>query len=160
MRGIHTKTITDLEFHTVLQAVSQFCMTDVAKAKAIEIRPYQNKEALMDVLHQTSEYLSSFDNENTFPNHTFEDITPRLHFLAIEDSYLDAEEFKKMAELSKTANVLLLFLKKFQIIILNFLKNLKRLSLPKKLFKKSNKKSTNMLRSKTMLRLICRVFAK
>ncbi len=114
MRGIHTKTITDLEFHTVLQAVSQFCMTDVAKAKAIEIRPYQNKEALMDVLHQTSEYLSSFDNENTFPNHTFEDITPRLHFLAIEDSYLDAEEFKKMAELSKTANVLLLFLKKFQ----------------------------------------------
>src|SRR5690606_22925991 len=89
-------------------------MTDVAKAKAIEIKPYQNKEVLIDVLHQTSEYLSSFDNENTFPNHIFEDLTQRLQFLAIEDSYLDAEEFKKIAELSKTANVLLLFIKKFQ----------------------------------------------
>lgn len=114
MRGIHTKTITDLEFDTVLQTVSQFCMTDIAKAKAINIKPIKNKEALIQALHQTSEYVSSFENDNTLPNHTFEDLTPRLQFLAIEDSYLDAEEFKKITELSKTTNTLLLFLKKFQ----------------------------------------------
>lgn len=114
MKGIHTKTLQDLEFQTVLQTVSELCSTDLGKEKSLEIKPFHNKEQLLDVLDQTSEYLSSFENENTFPNHNFTDLKEQVKFLAIEDSYLDAEVFKELSELSKTANALLLFLKKFQ----------------------------------------------
>lgn len=114
MKGIHTKTLQDLEFQTVLQTVSELCSTDLGKAKSLEIKPFQNKTQLLDALAQTSEYLASFENENTFPNHNFVDLREQVKFLAIEDSYLEAEVFKELSELSKTANVLLLFLKKFQ----------------------------------------------
>src|SRR5690606_37005275 len=42
------------------------------------------------------------------------DLREQVKFLAIEESYLDAEVLKELSELSKTANTLLLFLKKFQ----------------------------------------------
>src|SRR5690606_32045115 len=114
MKGIHTKTLQDLEFHTVLQAVSELCSTDLGREKSLQIAPFQNHEELLEALSQTSEYLASFENDNTFPNHNFIDLREQVKFLAIEDSYLDAEVFKELAELSKTANTLLLFLKKFQ----------------------------------------------
>jgi len=114
MKGIHTKTLQDLEFQTVLQTVSELCSTDLGREKSLEIKPFQHKEQLLDALAQTSEYLASFENDNTFPNHNFIDVREQVKFLAIEDSYLDAEVFKEFAELSKTANTLLLFLKKFQ----------------------------------------------
>src|SRR5690554_6616454 len=114
MKGIHTKTLQDLEFQTVLQAISELCSTDLGREKSLHITPFQNKEELLDVLGQTSEYLASFENDNTFPNHNFLDLREQVKFLDIEDSYLDAEVFKELAELSKTANTLLLFLKKFQ----------------------------------------------
>lgn len=114
MKGIHTKTLQDLEFQTVLQTVSELCSTDLGREKSLQIKSFQHKEQLLDALAQTSEYLASFENENTFPNHNFVDVRAQVKFLAIEDSYLDAEVFKEFAELSKTANTLLLFLKKFQ----------------------------------------------
>lgn len=114
MKGIHSKTLQDLEFQTVLQAVAELCATDMGREKALQIKPFQHKEELLDVLDQTSEYLSSFENDNTFPNHNFTDLREQVKFLAIEESYLDAEVLKELSELSKTANTLLLFLKKFQ----------------------------------------------
>lgn len=114
MKGIHSKTLQDLEFQTVLQAVAELCATDMGREKALQIKPFQHKEELLDVLDQNSEYLSSFENDNTFPNHNFTDLREQVKFLAIEESYLDAEVLKELSELSKTANTLLLFLKKFQ----------------------------------------------
>lgn len=114
MKGIHSKTLQDLEFQTVLQAVAELCATDMGREKALQIKPFQHKEELLDVLNQNSEYLSSFENDNTFPNHNFTDLREQVKFLAIEESYLDAEVLKELSELSKTANTLLLFLKKFQ----------------------------------------------
>lgn len=114
MKGIHSKTLQDLEFQTVLQAVAELCATDMGREKALQIKPFQHKEELLDVLDQTSEYLSSFENDNTFPNHNFTNLREQVKFLAIEESYLDAEVLKELSELSKTANTLLLFLKKFQ----------------------------------------------
>lgn len=67
----------------------------------------------MNELIQTSEYLSSFTNNNAIPNHGFENLTQDLKFLAIEDSFLEVSSFRKIATLSDTVNVMLLFLKKF-----------------------------------------------
>ena len=114
MISITDKTLQDLEFKTVLQTISERCQTELGKQKALEIAPFKDKESLMNVLWQTSEYLSSFTNNNALPNHSFENITHDIKFLSIEDSFLEVSSFKKIATLSNTTNELLVFLKKFQ----------------------------------------------
>lgn len=113
MISITTKTLQDLEFNTVLQTVSDACNTEIGKQKALEIVPFNDKENLMNALQQTSEYLSSFTNNNAIPNHGFDNLTNDIKFLAIEDSFLEVGSFRKIATLSETVNVLLVFLKKF-----------------------------------------------
>jgi len=113
MISITDKTLQDLEFNTVLQTISDRCNTEIGKQKALEIIPFRDKETLMDALLQTSEYLSSFTNNNAVPNHGFDNLTNDLKFLAIEDSFLEVGTFRKIATLSETVNVLLLYFKKF-----------------------------------------------
>jgi DNA mismatch repair protein MutS2 len=113
MISITDKTLKDLEFYTVLQTISERCNTEIGKQKALEIVPFKDKETLMDALMQTSEYLSSFTNNNAIPNHGFDNLTNDLKFLAIEDSFLEVGVFRKIATLSETVNVLLLYFKKF-----------------------------------------------
>ncbi|WP_445454674.1 endonuclease MutS2 [Flavobacterium sp. 25HG05S-40] len=113
MISITQKTLQDLEFTTVLQTISDRCNTEIGKQKALEIVPFSDKETLMNALVQTSEYLSSFTNNNAIPNHGFDNLTHDLKFLAIEDSFLEVGSFRKIATLSETVNVLLLFFKKF-----------------------------------------------
>ena len=113
MISITDKTLQDLEFNTVLQTISERCNTEIGKEKALEIIPFKNKETLMNALEQTSEYLSSFSNNNAIPNHGFDNLTNDIKFLAIEDSFLEVGSFRKIATLSETVNVLLLFFKKF-----------------------------------------------
>ena len=113
MISITDKTLQDLEFNTILETISAICNTEIGKQKALQIIPFKDKELLMNALLQTSEYVSSFTNNNAIPNHGFETITSDLKMLAIEDSFLEVGSFRKMATLSETVNVLLLFLKKF-----------------------------------------------
>ena len=114
MISITEKTLQDLEFNTVLETIASRCNTDIGEAKAMAITPYKNKEALLINLKQTSEYVSSFSNNNAIPNHGFENINYELKFLAIEDSFLEVGSFKKIANLSETAITLIQFLKKFE----------------------------------------------
>ncbi|PBJ15795.1 DNA mismatch repair protein MutS [Flavobacterium sp. ACN6] len=113
MISITDKTLQDLQFPTVLETISDGCNTDIGKEKALRIKPFRDKEELMQSLMQTSEYVSSFQNNNAIPNHGFDAITHEIKFLAIEDSFLEVGSFRKIANLSATANVLLSFLKKF-----------------------------------------------
>jgi DNA mismatch repair protein MutS2 len=114
MISITQKTLQDLEFNTVLETIASRCNTDIGEAKAKEITPFKNKEELLINLKQTSEYLSSFSNNNAIPNHGFENINFELKFLAIEDSFLEVGSFKKIGNLTETAITLIQFLKKFE----------------------------------------------
>ena len=114
MISITEKTLQDLEFNTVLETIASRCNTDIGEAKAMAIMPFKNKEELLINLKQTSEYLSSFSNNNAIPNHGFENINYELKFLAIEDSFLEVGSFKKISNLSETAITLIQFLKKFE----------------------------------------------
>ncbi|MQP24171.1 DNA mismatch repair protein MutS [Flavobacterium sp. LMO8] len=114
MISITQKTLQDLEFNTVLETIASRCNTDIGEAKAMAITPFKNKEELLINLKQTSEYLSSFSNNNAIPNHGFENINYELKFLAIEDSFLEVGSFKKISNLSETAITLIQFLKKFE----------------------------------------------
>ncbi|MFC4818352.1 endonuclease MutS2 [Flavobacterium sp. GCM10023249] len=114
MISIHTKTLQDLQFQTVLETIAELCITDIGNEKAQHIAPIRDKEELMQSLLQTSEYRASFDNNNALPNHGFEPITNEIKFLAIEDSFLELASFRKIHSISENTNLLLQFLKKFQ----------------------------------------------
>lgn len=113
MISITEKTLQDLQFPTVLETISAICNTDIGKQKALEVTPFKEKETLMKALMQTTEYVSSFQNNNAIPNHGFDAITYEIKFLAIEDSFLEVGGFRKIATISETTNFLLNYFKKF-----------------------------------------------
>lgn len=114
MTSIPLKTLQDLEFQTVLETVSELCVTEKAKEKAFDITPFKQRNETLHALLETSEYVSSYTNNNTIPNHYFDAIDFELKFLTIEDSYLEPHSFKKITSLVETAITLLIFLKKFE----------------------------------------------
>lgn len=113
MISITEKTLQDLQFPTVLETLSAICNTDIGKQKALEITPFKDKETLIEALMQTSEYVSSFQNNNAIPNHGFDAISYEIKFLAIEDSFLEVGGFRKIATISETTNFMLNYFKKF-----------------------------------------------
>ncbi len=113
MISITDKTLQDLEFTTILQTISEKCNTEIGKLKALEIIPFKDKQLLMNALLQTSEYVSSFSNNNAIPNHGFDTISNDIKLLGIENSFLEVGSFRKIASLSETVNALLVFFKKF-----------------------------------------------
>ncbi len=114
MQKIHPKTLQDLEFPTVLQQVSTRCNTELGKEMALTLTPIANKEDLLEVLGQTSEYLASFSNDNRIPNHGFDNINSELSLLKIENSTLEISGFRKIGGICKTVAIHQKFLKKFK----------------------------------------------
>jgi len=139
MITITDKTLKDLEFATVLEAVSSGCVTEPGQEKALQIIPFKNEEELMEALKQTSEYVSSFDNNNALPNHGFETITNEIKFLAIEDSYLESSAFGKIANISETVNTLIKFLEKFDDYYPNLYKRAQSVEYTKEILKSIEK---------------------
>ncbi|MCM5663249.1 endonuclease MutS2 [Galbibacter mesophilus] len=113
MNKIHQKTLQDLEFSKVLQQVSALCNTELGKESALQINPFRKKEALFDSLNQTNEYLSSFENNNSIPNHYFDAISKEIQLLKIENTLIEIEGFRRIASISATTNSHILFYKKF-----------------------------------------------
>ncbi|WP_452222029.1 endonuclease MutS2 [Lacinutrix salivirga] len=114
MINIHKKTLQDLEFATVLEQVSELCVTNLGHAKALTIEPYKDKETLNKALQLTNEYVSSFENDNRIPNHGFDTIAKELQLLRIENTFLETHSLKKIVSISLTVNELLKFFKKFE----------------------------------------------
>ncbi len=113
MINIHTKTLQDLEFATVLEHVSELCVTGLGHAKVLNITPYKNRDDVNNALNLTNEYVSSFVNDNRIPNHGFDSITKELQLLKIENTYLETHSLKKIVAISISTNAILVFLKKF-----------------------------------------------
>lgn len=135
MATINKKTLQDLEFETVLQSVSNFCTTEQGKEQALLIGPFSSEQETLISLRQTSEYVSSFTNNNIIPNHYFDNIDYELKFLKIEDSFLEASSFKKIYSLCETCIALLEYLKKFESYYPNIYHDAKQITLEKQLLK-------------------------
>ena len=114
MIHIHEKTLQDLEFATVLQQVSELCVTPLGSEKALQISPYKTTETLVNALKLTNEYVSSFYNDNRIPNHSFDTISKELKLLHIENTYLEIHGLKKIVSISLTTNEIVKYLKKFE----------------------------------------------
>jgi len=114
MISIHQKTLKDLEFFTVLDQVSEHCITTVGKTEALAILPFSDEEILKTELIYVNEYLSSFDNDNRIPNHGFDNISKELKLLKIENTYLEIKSLQRLVSISLTVNSILKFLEKFK----------------------------------------------
>lgn len=114
MHSIHPKTLQDLEFPTVLEQVSARCNTELGKEIALEVKPIADKELLLKILGQTSEYLSSFSNDNRIPNHGFDTINGELKLLKIENTTLEISGFRRIGGICKTVGLHQKFFKKFK----------------------------------------------
>ncbi len=99
---ISEKALQDLEFTTVLQQVATFSISGLGKKEILDITPFTNKKQLLDELDYTNEYLSSFVSENRIPNHGFDNIYESLKRLTIENSYIEPENFLKIASISES----------------------------------------------------------
>ncbi|MGY8910856.1 MAG: endonuclease MutS2 [Flavobacteriales bacterium] len=113
--SISEKTLQDLEFSTVLQHITEFCISGLGKEKVLEIIPIRNKRQLFKELNLVDEYVTSFESENRVPNHNFDNISSSIKRLAIENSFIETAAFLKIATTSLTVNELIKFFKKFQI---------------------------------------------
>jgi DNA mismatch repair protein MutS2 len=114
MSSISEKTLIDLELATILQTVSEFCISDLGKTETLQIKPISTLQKLQPELQKVNEYLSSFVNENRVPNHYFDDIQKEIHLLNIENSYLEPASFLKILNTGTTIFELLQFFKKFK----------------------------------------------
>ena len=114
-KNISEKTLQDLEFSTVLQHVSEHCISGLGKENVREIKPIPSRKQLFIELHLVNEYLSSFQSENRVPNHDYDNVTDSVKRLAIENSFIETTAFLKIATTSLTVNELIKFFKKFQI---------------------------------------------
>ncbi|CAI8350847.1 MAG: Endonuclease MutS2 [Polaribacter sp. SA4-10] len=113
--NISNKTLQDLEFATVLQHVTEHCITGLGKERVLATTPITYKKGLFKELHLVNEYLSSFQSENRVPNHGFDDVTESVKRLKIENSFIETAAFLKIATTSLTVNEHLKFFKKFKV---------------------------------------------
>jgi DNA mismatch repair protein MutS2 len=121
-KNISEKTLQDLEFSTVLQHISEFCISGLGKQRVLETKPIPSRKYLFKELHLVDEYLSSFQNENRIPNHGFDNISESIKRLAIENSFIETDAFLKIAATSLTVNEHIKFFKKFQVLFPTFFK--------------------------------------
>lgn len=114
MTVILKKTLQDLEFPTVLGQVAQRCHTDLGKERVLSIIPLSDKKEIEEILGQTSEYLSSYSNDNRIPNHGFDSIDRELKLLKIENTTLEISGFRRIGSLCATVATHKKFFKKFK----------------------------------------------
>jgi len=115
MSIISEKTLNDLEFYNILKQVSEFCISELGKSAALQIKPHATLNNLNIELQRVNEYLSSFENDNRIPNHYFDDIQKEIHLLKIENSFLEPASFLKILNNTNTIYELLFFFNKFKI---------------------------------------------
>ncbi len=108
------KSIQDLEFATVIRQVAARCNTELGKENAKALEPKLEQSVILTLLGETSEYLSSFTNDNRIPNHGFDAIDKELLLLKVDNTTLELTGFRKVKHICLTVLEHKKFLKKFR----------------------------------------------
>ncbi len=114
MPKIHTNTLKDLEFHSVLEHITNNCITELGKDEVRKITPSFSLEQISAELQRVREFQASFDNDNRIPNHGFEPITKELRMFEIENSVLEVSGFRRILSIAESTKELLRFFIKYK----------------------------------------------
>ena len=90
---VSEQTLNDLEFPKILQLISEFSFNERTAQLLLKLKPYANREHLIQDLKSTNEYLSSFESDNQIPFSEFYYMNDFLPHLEIENFYLNVEQF-------------------------------------------------------------------
>lgn len=113
MNTVFKKALIDLEFDAVCSQIALLCTNEKAKENAVELPIYFSEEEVLQTLRYTSEYLSSFENENRIPNHGFDSISEELGLLRIENTAIEPEGLQRIAQVCTLFEAHSKFFKKF-----------------------------------------------
>ncbi|MBT8289704.1 MAG: DNA mismatch repair protein MutS [Muriicola sp.] len=107
------KSVQDLEFATVRKQLNARCHTEIGKKHALSLQPLTDEKEILRLLGESSEYLSSYTNNNRIPNHGFDAIGAELELLEIENTTLELSGFRRIKHLCVTVSEHKKFFKKF-----------------------------------------------
>jgi len=114
MVRIDQKSLEDLEFHLVLEQVSELAITDLGKESIVSIVPFSSEKDIEPELLRVKEFTASFSFDNPIPNHGFDTIDRQLMMLEIENSVLTISGFRRILSITETTKTLLKFFKKYE----------------------------------------------
>ena len=117
--AIPKKTLEDLEFDVVVENILIYCVTSHGKEKLNSLKPSLEFDQINFSLDLVSEYLSSLDNDNNFPNHFFESISKEIKIIQIINSQLEIDSFRKIKTVVELTILHIKFLKKFKTYYVN-----------------------------------------
>jgi len=117
--AIPKKTLEDLEFDVVVENILTYCVTSHGKEKLNSLKPSLEFDQINFSLDLVSEYLSSLDNDNNFPNHFFESISKEIKIIQIINSQLEIDSFRKIKTVVELTILHIKFLKKFKTYYVN-----------------------------------------
>ena len=80
-----------IEFDKVLERLAEYCLSDVAKDRALKLSLFKNKKHIDSVLNEVSEYKQSIMEHRQLPLFHFEDIHLDIPLLMKEGYVLDIE---------------------------------------------------------------------
>lgn len=131
--AIPKKTLEDLEFDIVVDNILSYCVTTHGKEKLKSLIPSSNFDQINFSLNLVSEYLSSLENDNNFPNHFFESISKEIKIIQIDNSQLDIDSFRKIKTVVELTILHIKFLKKFKNYYVNIYELTKDLNIVKEI---------------------------
>ncbi|MDB4131693.1 DNA mismatch repair protein MutS [Flavobacteriaceae bacterium] len=132
------KTLEDLEFDVVVDNILSYCVTSHGKEKLKSLKPSLVFDQINFSLDLVSEYLSSLDNDNNFPNHFFESISKEIKIIQILNSQLDIDSFRKIKTVVELTILHIKFLKKFKTYYVNIYELTKDLEIVKEIITEIN----------------------
>ena len=136
--AIPKKTLEDLEFDVVVDNILSYCVTSHGKEKLKSLKPSLVFDQINFSLDLVSEYLSSLDNDNNFPNHFFESISKEIKIIQILNSQLEIDSFRKIKTVVELTILHIKFLKKFKSYYVNIYELTKDLDIVKEIIQEIN----------------------
>ena len=136
--AIPKKTLEDLEFDVVVDNILSYCVTSHGKEKLKSLKPSLVFDQINFSLDLVSEYLSSLDNDNNFPNHFFESISKEIKIIQILNSQLEIDSFRKIKTVVELTILHIKFLKKFKSYYVNIYELTKDLDVVKEIVQEIN----------------------
>jgi len=136
--AIPKKTLEDLEFDVVVENILIYCVTSHGKEKLNSLKPSLEFDQINFSLDLVSEYLSSLDNDNNFPNHFFESISKEIKIIQIINSQLEIDSFRKIKTVVELTILHIKFLKKFKTYYVNIYELTKDLDIVKEIVQEIN----------------------
>ena len=102
---VDAQTIEDLEFSTIRHWLSEFCISETAKNRLLQLSPSANREFVLKDLNKLNELVQIRKEGETFPVIQFEELIEELKLLPIENSSIQSVFQNESGRFFKPPNV-------------------------------------------------------